>query len=217
MSNTISTTVSITWAQSFNVSIEYPDYCPHCNIKCRPLYFQARHNKDIIHGIFECTNEKCAKVFIADYSSVNPYRLLSIYPRTPESRLFSEIILKISPQFCSIFKQAALAEIYKLDDIAWVWYRKALEFLIKDYLIDANIELKDRIENSQLWACIQDYIKNENIKQVAKRAVWIGNDETHYVRKWENKDIEDLKKLIELTLNWIQMEIQTKELLVDMP
>jgi len=48
-----------------------------------------------------------------------------------------------------------------------------------------------------LSACIQQYIDNEKIKLVSKRAVWIGNDETHYVRKWIEKDIEDLKRLID--------------------
>ncbi len=92
-----------------------------------------------------------------------------------------------------------------------------MEFLIKDYLIKDKPEERNNIESSMLGKCIDNHIDNNKIKQVAKRAVLIGNDETHYVRKWDNKDIEDLKKLIELTINWIEMEIQTKELLVDMP
>jgi hypothetical protein len=34
----------------------------------------------------------------------------------------------------------------------------------------------------------------------------LGNDELHYVRKWENKDINDLKKLIDATLHYISLE-----------
>ena len=41
---------------------------------------------------------------------------------------------------------------------------------------------------------ISRYIDDSNIKNVAKRAVWLGNDETHYIRKWEDKDLSFLKK-----------------------
>ena len=46
---------------------------------------------------------------------------------------------------------------------------------------------------------------------MAKGAVWIGNDETHYVRKWIDKDISDMKRLIDLTLYWMNFERMTEE------
>jgi hypothetical protein len=49
------------------------------------------------------------------------------------------------------------------------------------------------------------------------RAVWIGNDVTHYIRKWEGKNLEDLKKLIELTVHWIEMEALSKSFEDEMP
>ena len=45
---------------------------------------------------------------------------------------------------------------------------------------------------------------------------WLGNDETHYVRKWEEKDIRDLKILIRLTESWIQNSILTDKYLREM-
>ena len=62
----------------------------------------------------------------------------------------------------------------------------------------------------QLGKCISDYVASDRVKQVAARAVWLGNDETHYLRKWEGKDLEDLEILIELTVHWIQMEELTE-------
>ena len=44
-----------------------------------------------------------------------------------------------------------------------------------------------------------------------------GNDETHYVRKWEGKDINDLKKLISMTIAWIEIEQLTVDLAKEMP
>jgi hypothetical protein len=51
---------------------------------------------------------------------------------------------------------------------------------------------------------------------MAERATWLGNDETHYVRKWEDKDINDLKILIKVTLHWIEMELLTEQYKTEM-
>lgn len=54
------------------------------------------------------------------------------------------------------------------------------------------------------------------MKEIAKRAAWLGNDETHYVRKWETKDVKDLKNLIEISIHWIDMELLTEQYQNDM-
>lgn len=73
-----------------------------------------------------------------------------------------------------------------MSQICGVGYRKALEFLIKDYLIsgESGEERKEAIKNKFLGNCIQYDVVNEQIKIVAQRAVWLGNDETHYTRIW---------------------------------
>ncbi|NGT51777.1 DUF4145 domain-containing protein [Clostridium perfringens] len=90
-------------------------------------------------------------------------------------------------------------------------YRKALEFLIKDYLIHKNSEIKEEIEGKLLGKCINENVENPKIKKMAKGASWLGNDETHYIRKWKDKDINDLKKMIDLTVYWIAYELKTEE------
>lgn len=74
-----------------------------------------------------------------------------------------------------------------------------VEFLIKDYTIKKHPEKEDEIRKALLGKCIQNYISVTKIKECAKRATWIGNDETHYVRKWKDKDVKDLKILIQLS------------------
>lgn len=105
-----------------------------------------------------------------------------------------------------------------LDQICGVGYRKALEFLIKDYLIskETDDQVKDNIKNKFLNNCIQENVQNDNIKNVAKRAVWLGNDETHYIRQWADKDVNNLKQLIDLTVRWIENEIETERVLQEM-
>ena len=131
---------------------------------------------------------------------------------------FSKIIVEISPSFCEIYNQAYAAQQMELSQICGVGYRKALEFLIKDYIMSSIVdEKKESIKQKNLSKCISEDIASSNIKAVAARATWIGNDETHYVRKWEDKDIYDLIGLIDLTVRWIESEVETKRLLEEMP
>jgi hypothetical protein len=54
-------------------------------------------------------------------------------------------------------------------------------------------------------------------ESMAERATWLGNDETHYIRKWEDKDLQDMKRLITLTTYWIMSDQLTKAAVVAMP
>jgi drug/metabolite transporter (DMT)-like permease len=110
-----------------------------------------------------------------------------------DKKEFGAIISEISPIFCDIYNQAYAAQQMNLSQICGVGYRKALEFLIKDYIMSGiEDDKKDGIKQKNLAKCIKEDISSPNVKAVAARATWIGNDETHYVRKWEDKDIKDL-------------------------
>jgi len=61
-----------------------------------------------------------------------------------------------------------------------------------------------------LQQCVKNYIDEQSIKAMAERAIWLGNDETHYVKKWLDKDIKDLKNLIDLTVYYISTAIKSK-------
>ncbi|MDR1245206.1 MAG: hypothetical protein LBJ98_04455 [Endomicrobium sp.] len=54
-------------------------------------------------------------------------------------------------------------------------------------------------------------------KEIAKKAAWLGNDETHVVRKWKEKDLQDLKELIEMTVISIKRREKIKSYNQDMP
>jgi hypothetical protein len=130
---------------------------------------------------------------------------------------FSKSIQEISSLFVKIYNEAYSAEQQNLKEICGVGYRKALEFLIKDYVILNNKDKEGKILKMHLGNCIKDLVTDNRVKSVAKRAVWLGNDETHYVRKWETKNLEDLKKLISLTVHWIEMEKLTESFETEMP
>ncbi|MFI5095616.1 MAG: hypothetical protein WCE50_17705 [Candidatus Acidiferrum sp.] len=132
-------------------------------------------------------------------------------------KTYSEVVLKVSQDFCAIDAQADKAERLGFLLVAGPGYRKALEFLVKDYLCGLLPGTKEEIEKAPLAQCIAKFVKNENVKLTASRAAWLGNDETHFIRKWEDKDLQDLKGLIKLTMLWIEMEELTKNVAADMP
>ena len=75
---------------------------------------------------------------------------------------------------------------------------------------------KQNIKDKKLGQCISEDIGDVRIKEMARRATWLGNDETHYIRKWEENDLSDLKKLIEIVLHFIEMEELSKKYLEEM-
>lgn len=193
-----------------NVSA-YPVKCPCCGTKMAPKYLC--YTSDVL--FCRCPMTDCGALFLLQIGG-NGHYVMHNHPLAKET--FSDVIKTVSPMFCNIYNEAYTAEQMSLMEICGVGYRKALEFLIKDYIIQGKSEdIVDKIKKIPLAKCIDDYVEDEKLKAVAKRAVWLGNDETHYVRKWENKDVQDLKGVIRLTILWIEKEKETEWLLAEMP
>lgn len=187
--------------------------CPFCHSMVTPNYLYLDEERLFA----SCPNDNCKNHFVLSIDTWN--RFVIVEPNaTPESRTFSEIVNSLSSNFVTIYNQAYHAEQMGLDQICRVGYRKALEFLIKDFLIskESNQQIIDNIKAKFLSNCIQEHVQNDNIKNVAQRAVWLGNDETHYTRIWADKDVNNLKQLIELTVRWIENEIETERVLHEM-
>ena len=200
----------------------FPKECPYCHNLIKPVFLSSHEvNAITLEAIMICPDDDCLKAFIAYYDISPSNKLASFTGRTSigtlVSKNFSESINSISPQFVIIYNQAYASEQQGLFEICGVGYRKALEFLIKDYTISKNKEAKEKIEKALLNEVIKKYVDDIKIKSVATRAVWLGNDETHYLKKWEGKDLQDLKRLIELTVHWIEMETLTLEFEKEMP
>lgn len=190
--------------------------CPFCHARITPNYLFLHDGNLFAY----CPNSDCNKHFVLQEYYTGLYTL--VRPNSsPTRKKFSETIQRVSAEFSEIYNQAYYAEQISLNQICGAGYRKSLEFLIKDYLLSSisedDTEKRERIEKKLLGNCIIEDVSNEKIKAVAQRAAWLGNDETHYTRRWTNKDVSHLKGLIELTVRWIESEIETQELLEDMP
>lgn len=200
---------------------DYPQNCPECHNKITPNYHSHAFSKNAtrIFAFLSCPNPKCDMYFVAQYNTyiTNSYAFEKIIKGQPKSESFPSEIKQLSSSFVKIYNEAFTAEQLGLFEISGVGYRKALEFLIKDYLINKSPDRAEQIKSMFLGKCINDLVEDNRIKETAKRAVWLGNDQTHYIKKWEDKDLADLKKMIRLTVNWVESEIITSDLQNSMP
>jgi hypothetical protein len=46
---------------------------------------------------------------------------------------------------------------------------------------------------------------------MAKKCAWLWNDQIHYIVKHTDKDLEDLKDILETVIYYISMKIKTKK------
>jgi len=209
-----------------------PDKCPKCNRHGQPdfvtaTYLISSQHVGTLHAAFRCPVRECRALYIAEYNYINQtspmqWEILSTpLNRFLEEQIFPKNIKEISPPFCLTFNQARIAEENKLDQICGPGYRKALEFLVKDYLTNhvykANAPKQEEVKKAFLSNAIEQHIDEDRIKRCAKRAAWLGNDEVHYARKWEDKDIHDLKSLILMTVSYIDLTIESARYLEEMP
>ncbi|MED3069296.1 DUF4145 domain-containing protein [Bacillus thuringiensis] len=201
----------------------YIKKCPKCNYSIVPgeldqTIFRDENTNDLkLSFTYLCSN--CFDTFICQYIFVyginnghlNPAKLQYIEPKGIAKETFSEIIEDISPDFINFYNQSLNAEQMGLKDIAGPGYRKSLEFLIKDFAIKNFPDDNETIEKTPLARCIDNFIENQTIKDVAKAATWLGNDQTHYKKKHTDKNLKDLKLFINLTINWIELDENTKK------
>jgi hypothetical protein len=129
---------------------------------------------------------------------------------------FPSTVSEISPTFVEIYDQAIAAETHDLSQLVGIGLRKALEFLVKDFASREAPEKQKEIRDARLAICISKYVSDANVQACCTRAAWLGNDETHYTRKWEDKDINDLKLLVRLTVNWMDNILLTKKYVSEM-
>ena len=219
-----SANISFHGAFSQPVKFEYPEYCPHCGKSISPEKIHISDSEDSYSSgdarfvvTFRCSRSACKKYFAVEYIFTSTSELCSIAKysyRPPIKVKLPENIEKVSSVFVEIYSQATVAESEALDQIAGVGYRKAAEFLIKDYVISKNPSDEEHIKSIMLGKVIADYLNDfQKIQVLAKSVAWIGNDETHYVRRHDGKDIQDLKKFILSAAQFIAADYDADEAL----
>lgn len=211
---------------NYYVTANEPNECPCCKHYLKPSVLHKHlieNNESILnlYIMYLCTH--CYTSFICQFSkleqddnSSHTYNYTSkelslIAPNLFQKKIFDKCINELSPDFVTIYNQAFESEHLKLNQISGIGYRKALEFLIKDFLIKHEHKDENKVKPTALGCCIDTMIDNPQLKTVASRATWLGNDQTHYEQKYTDNDINDLKRLIDLSVHWIAMIYLTDE------
>lgn len=216
----------------YGVQVRLPDICPICHKGIYPkfIYGEVIVYEGARYGIafYWCPN--CGEIFAAKYffrdTSKSPVaygktakvisnyatgEIQSITPHKPKPCVIPVNIETISPDFKNIYQQAKWAKEYNLIDICGISFRKALEFLIKDYCINKSPIDESTIKKMNLAKCIENYIDSSKIKTLASRSAWLGNDEAHYERLHEERNFEDLEKFIDAIIAYIDMELTVED------
>ena len=209
-------------------SIPEINECPICHYAIKPIDMDSSYvckgeetaaSECDLYTTFLCP--KCRNVFLGKFEytlgslqSDFPYYTGSytLTPKTPSQKQFSEEIKEISPVFVEIYGQAQQAEAADLSHLCGVGYRKALEYLVKDYLCHKYPTVEETIKAETLGRSIQR-IDDGRIQALAQRATWIGNDETHYVRRHDDLNVETMKTFINAMIHFIDSELAFEQAL----
>lgn len=209
-------------ANSSKYTIEIPDTCPHCGKNMEPEQISDVYDRvaKTVALTFRCSINDCHKFFILEYQvnksnvgSIASFGQLIQYSYNGfQEPAISKNIRNLSPVFSETFVEASIAEAKKLTNISGIAYRKAFEFLVKDFASYQNQEKLEEIRKNSLNNVIdmfyQDMPMIKDLLHITRR---IGNDETHYYREFTDIDIEDLKKLIYNFSLYINMILDIKE------
>ena len=196
--------------------------CPICHYALKPTIIDSKYVNDSeeaetlfcnLYTTFFCP--KCRGVFLGKFRFAHGVLLgddpkylnsCELFPMTPNRESFSDDILGLSLTFVETYGQAQQAEAEGLSQICGIGYRKALEYPVKDYLCHKFPTDEEAIKAEALGQSLRR-IEDGRIKTVAQRATWIGNDETHYVRKHEDLDVKTMKTFIRAMINFIDSEL----------
>lgn len=205
--------------ENHGYQVEVPDACPICHrhSEIQPVKADSIDGGKGVQAIFRCAYTGCRQYFFCYYGPKTSGTLLSVRPVKPNTVTFPEAVAKLSPVFVEIFAEAEEAAHLGLKQIAGPGYRKAFEFLIKDYATSLAPDRAADIKAKFSGVVVNEFIADPRIQTVAKRSLWLGNDETHYMRKWTDHDLSDLVTLIRLTANWIEIDHLSKAYVQSMP
>lgn len=212
------------------ITLIEPNICPICQVVNRPIFKSNEYSKDeneedSLITLWLCANNLCDKIFVAEYLVQNDNfkfkRFLNGLPKGPN---FPKPILNLNngnpeildipepSKFIKTYLQSLQAEHLGLNEIAGMGYRKSIEYLVKDWAIHNFPDNKVEIISSWLSNVVKNYYSGE-LKEILERAVWLGNDQSHYLRLFEDFDIDIIKELIELILVELDREEKKKHYL----
>lgn len=204
----------------YRTNITLDDTCKICKKVTSPIKIEDNTNQIDFNHYRLCITRychQCKHYFIDEFDVVSEGGVYSntsyevtyidVKPELPSDIPISDDISLISPIGKEIYLQALKAEQERLDHIAGIGYRKALEFFVKDFSIVTNPDDEEKIIKMSLKQVIEKYIKDEDLKTFALASAYIGNDEGHYYRNNPDKDFTHLKNYLHGVIHYMEMKL----------
>ena len=198
-----------------NCYFDIPIICPNCNYSLSPIIKDHRlinyGNSKLLFVSY--TGNCCSEPFYATYKQVKDrtFELLDVFPHLKPTVL-PEKIKELSSRFSELYSQSYTAEQNGHTELAGSGYRNAIEVLIKDFAIKKIGAPEKDVCKMDLYTAIGTYLKEVNIDTSAADVIRVlGNDYTHYQRKYNGIDFVVVKRYLEIFIQ----QIETKLLLME--
>ena len=191
---------------------DVPRHCPYCGSKTHSTYVTdvcLNYNSVDEYVSVAWLADCCSRIYIVNYLfNFNRQTLdfISHYPAQDPGPM-PENMADISPRFVTLYSQARTAEGHEHYELAACGYRNAIEVLIKDFAINVLDRDRKEVESKSLFKAIEDYLPKELINTSDVVRI-LGNDNTHYLRKYEDINFAELKNYLDIFM--MQIEVQYK-------
>lgn len=208
------------------IKIEVNNQCPVCHyvikptlIKLLPAYGGEKNNDYL--GVFVCP--QCKRVFTVLYTGIEftPYNTAYYHSSVPYITVDSSYSPYLPPipalnkvfdipefeKFRSVYTDLQFAIAYNIEGLIGVAYRKAIEYLVYEWLIYSTKKTAEELNKNGLERLILDNFQGEDIADFGQKATWLGNDHTHYLNKHEEYNIADLEELFSYFLSGIERKL----------
>lgn len=203
------------FVNSFSFDYEKPATCPYCGIgidaPIRDPHYWNLGEGYLLSAAGTCT--ACHKSFVfGAFHETNDSGIAKnvfIYPSVAYEKFQSENISQFSSRFIDVYNQSLLAEFNGSIDIAAIGFRTSLEILIKDFAINVLGDDASEVSKLKLIGAISKYLSGD-LAASADVIRILGNDYTHYQKKYPDMDFVILKKYMEIFIKQIEVSYMIK-------
>ncbi len=186
--------------------------CPYCKTFVSGGYTDKHFIPINNETTFFTLAQKCAfcdGTFVATYVIKNKATtFLSSFPVIKDESDVDHILAGCSPRFADLYKQSYMCYTNQQFDLAAMGFRSALECLVKDFAIEFLNIPKDEVIKKSLFQAIAEYLKDVELVKSADVVRMLGNDYTHYQRKFTDHDIETLKDYMDILCALLKYKIK---------
>lgn len=196
------------FASNFTGTYQKPATCPFCGFAIDATVLDRKcfsfNEHYVITATCKCTS--CGKTFFfaSEYQKDNSFSPTTI-PAISFTPYENKRLESISDRFINMYNQALFSESAGNIELAAIGYRAALEILVKDFAINELKENADEVSRKTLCNAISEYLNQSDLVATADVVRILGNDYTHYQRKYPQHDFDLLKGYMEIFLKQIEV------------